>query len=64
MMQFLKRMPTKGVMAMRLDEDGNIIEVLENPGERKMVFISEVHEMNDSLWIGSVMMPFIWRYKI
>ncbi|XP_020685247.1 protein STRICTOSIDINE SYNTHASE-LIKE 10-like isoform X1 [Dendrobium catenatum] len=64
MMQFLKRMPTKGVMAMRLDEDGNIIEVLKNPGERKMVFISEVHEMNDSLWIGSVMMPFFWRYKI
>ncbi|KAL0919277.1 hypothetical protein M5K25_011363 [Dendrobium thyrsiflorum] len=61
---FSKRMTNKGAMAMRLDEDGKIIEVLENPGERKMVFISEVHEMNDSLWIGSVLMPFLWRYKI
>ncbi|XP_020576914.1 protein STRICTOSIDINE SYNTHASE-LIKE 10-like [Phalaenopsis equestris] len=64
MVMFFKRMRNEGAMALRLNEDGEVIEVLESLGRRKMMLISEVHEMNDSLWIGSVIMPFLWRYKI
>lgn len=58
------RMRNEGGMALRFDDAGEVMEVLESLGKKKMAFISEVHEMNDSLWIGSVIMPFLWHYKI
>ncbi|KAJ4758616.1 Strictosidine synthase [Rhynchospora pubera] len=43
-------------VAFRLDQDGNILEAL-NGGVT--TFISEVHEKNGLLWIGSVSNPYV-----
>ncbi|KAF9591652.1 hypothetical protein IFM89_005233 [Coptis chinensis] len=45
--------------AIKLNEEGKTIEVLEDSEGKTVRFISEVEEKNGKLWIGSVMMPFI-----
>ncbi|WOK96809.1 protein STRICTOSIDINE SYNTHASE-LIKE 10 [Canna indica] len=52
-------------LAVRLSEEGEVLEALEGFGERKdMRFISEVEERNGSLWVGSVLMPFLGVYHL
>ncbi|XP_077236648.1 protein STRICTOSIDINE SYNTHASE-LIKE 10-like [Tasmannia lanceolata] len=55
--------PEHGV-AMRFSEEGEILEVLEdnNDGET-LNSISEVEESNGTLWIGSVVMPYVGLFK-
>ncbi|CAK9184037.1 unnamed protein product [Ilex paraguariensis] len=45
-------------LAMRLSQEGAVIEMLEDKRGKKWKFISEVEERNGNLWIGSVSMPF------
>ncbi|KAK4708562.1 hypothetical protein R3W88_029487 [Solanum pinnatisectum] len=53
-----------GSLAIRLSEDGHVVEILEDPKRKRWKFVSEVHEMNGDLWIGSVKMPFAIKEKV
>lgn len=57
---FLARLVGRKGMGVRLDRDGNVVEVLEFS---KWKEVSEVHEENGYLWIGSVVMPYLVRDK-
>ncbi|KAL1548743.1 protein STRICTOSIDINE SYNTHASE-LIKE 2-like [Salvia divinorum] len=48
-------------MGIRLDRNGTVVDVLEYG---KWNEVSEVHEENGSLWIGSVIMPFSLTHTI
>ncbi|KAF8364577.1 hypothetical protein HHK36_017859 [Tetracentron sinense] len=50
--------------AIKLSEEGKVIEVLEDSDGRTLKFISEVEEKDGKLWIGSVLMPFIGIYNL
>ncbi|KAI3408786.1 Str_synth domain-containing protein [Psidium guajava] len=45
--------------AVKLGEEGEILEVLEDTEGKTVQFISEVEERDNKLWIASVMRPFI-----
>ncbi|XP_022744254.1 protein STRICTOSIDINE SYNTHASE-LIKE 2-like [Durio zibethinus] len=51
-------------LAMRLSEDGEILETLEHKSGKTMRSMSEVQEKDGHLWIGSINMPFIGLYRI
>ncbi|KAL6010065.1 hypothetical protein ACLOJK_000496 [Asimina triloba] len=55
--------PSNGV-AVRLSKEGEMLEVLEDRGGKVLRVISEVGERNGSLWIGSVLMPFVGLVKL
>ncbi|XWS43057.1 hypothetical protein CRYUN_Cryun16bG0068600 [Craigia yunnanensis] len=50
-------------LAMRLSEDGEILETLEDK-RNKMRSMSEVQEKDGHLWIGSIDLPFVGLYRI
>lgn len=51
--------------AIKLSEEGGILEVLEDVEGKKLRFISEVHEEEDGkLWIGSVLMSSLGVYQL
>uniref|UniRef100_A0A5B7B917 Strictosidine synthase conserved region domain-containing protein n=1 Tax=Davidia involucrata TaxID=16924 RepID=A0A5B7B917_DAVIN len=50
--------------AIKLSQEGEVLEVLEDSEGKSLRFISEVEEKNGKLWIGSVMMPFIGIYNL
>jgi hypothetical protein len=55
------------VIAVRLnEEDGKVMEMVSVHGDLQKVFrsVSEVEERNGSLWIGSVMSPFLGVCKL
>ncbi|PSS01746.1 Protein STRICTOSIDINE SYNTHASE-LIKE 2 like [Actinidia chinensis var. chinensis] len=49
-------------LAMRLSEDGEVLEVLEDKSINGWKCVSEVEERDRDLWIGSIRMPFV-AYK-
>ena len=50
--------------AVKLSEEGKVLEVLEDCKGKSMKFISEVEEKDGKLWIGSVLMPFVGVYNL
>ncbi|XP_060177402.1 protein STRICTOSIDINE SYNTHASE-LIKE 10 [Lycium barbarum] len=50
--------------AIKLSEDGQVVEVLEDIESKTLKFISEVEEKNGKLWIGSVMVPFLGVHEL
>lgn len=50
--------------AIKLSEEGKILEILEDSEGKALRFISEVEEKDGKLWIGSVMMPFLGIYNL
>ncbi|WCJ33366.1 Protein STRICTOSIDINE SYNTHASE-LIKE 10 [Euphorbia peplus] len=50
--------------AIKLNEDGEVMEILEDSDGKTLKFISEVEEKDGKLWIGSVLMPFIGVYNL
>lgn len=50
--------------AVRLSAEGEVLEVLEGVGDRRMRFISQVEERNGTLWLGSVITPFAGVYPL
>jgi len=54
------------VIALRLNEDGKTMEAISVHGAIQKVFksVSEVEERDGSLWIGSVMAPFLGVYRL
>jgi sugar lactone lactonase YvrE len=53
-----------GGLAVRLSENGDIVEVFEDRDGNRLKSISEVMEKDGKLWIGSIDLPFAGRYKI
>ncbi|KAK6124854.1 hypothetical protein DH2020_041388 [Rehmannia glutinosa] len=51
-------------MGIKLDRDGNVVEVLDSSKGKKWKFVSEVEEENGNLWIGSVTRSVIVKDKI
>ncbi|XP_065856192.1 protein STRICTOSIDINE SYNTHASE-LIKE 10-like [Euphorbia lathyris] len=51
-------------IAIKLNEDGKVVEILEDSEGKTLKFISEVEEKDGKLWIGSVLMPFIGVYNL
>ncbi|KAK4377990.1 hypothetical protein RND71_004286 [Anisodus tanguticus] len=51
-------------IAIKLGEDGKVLEVLEDVESKTLKFISEVEEKNGKLWIGSVMVPFLGVHEL
>ncbi|KAH9296350.1 hypothetical protein KI387_039938 [Taxus chinensis] len=51
-------------IAVRLNEDGKILEVLEDHVGSTVRLISEVEERNGQLWMGSVMVPNVALYTL
>ncbi|XP_062201832.1 protein STRICTOSIDINE SYNTHASE-LIKE 10-like [Phragmites australis] len=54
------------VIALRLSEEGRTVEAVSVHGAAQKAFksVSEVEERNGSLWIGSVMSPFLGVYHL
>ncbi|KAF5474242.1 hypothetical protein F2P56_006157 [Juglans regia] len=50
--------------AIKLSEEGKVLEVLEDCEGKTLKFISEVEEKDGKLWIGSVLMPFVGIYNL
>ncbi|CAL8169058.1 unnamed protein product [Prunus armeniaca] len=51
-------------LIIRLSEQGVILEMFEDTSGNRWKSISEVEEKDETLWIGSVTMPFAGKYKI
>ncbi|KAJ6912603.1 hypothetical protein NC651_015122 [Populus alba x Populus x berolinensis] len=51
-------------LAVRLSENGDILEVFEDEDGNRLESVSEVMEKDGRLWIGSVALPFAGRYRI
>ncbi|XP_021820499.1 protein STRICTOSIDINE SYNTHASE-LIKE 2-like [Prunus avium] len=51
-------------LIIRLSEQGVILEMLEDTSGNRWKSVSEVVEKDETLWIGSVKMPFAGKYKI
>ncbi|KAI3444343.1 hypothetical protein Pfo_029752 [Paulownia fortunei] len=50
--------------AIKLSNEGKILQVLEDVEGKTLRFISEVEERNGKLWIASVLMPYIGIYTL
>lgn len=49
---------------MKLSEEGETLQVLEDCEGKALKFASEAEEKDGKLWIGSVIMPFIGIYEL
>ncbi|XP_049412584.1 protein STRICTOSIDINE SYNTHASE-LIKE 10-like [Solanum stenotomum] len=50
--------------AIKLSDDGRVLEVLEDVEGKTLRSISEIEEKDGKLWIGSVVMPFLRVYGL
>ncbi|XP_043690699.1 protein STRICTOSIDINE SYNTHASE-LIKE 10-like [Telopea speciosissima] len=51
-------------IAVKLNEEGEVVEIFADSQGKTLKFISEVEEHNGNLWFGSVLMPFMGRYNL
>lgn len=51
-------------LAVRLSEDGDVLETLEDKIGNRFRSLSEVQEKDGVLWMGSIAMPFVGMYKM
>ncbi|KAG6580889.1 Protein STRICTOSIDINE SYNTHASE-LIKE 10, partial [Cucurbita argyrosperma subsp. sororia] len=49
--------------AVKLSEEGKVLEILEDCEGKTLKFISEVEEKDGKLWFGSVLVPFVGVYE-
>ncbi|KAL5546564.1 hypothetical protein UlMin_006251 [Ulmus minor] len=50
--------------AIKLSEEGKILDVLEDSTGKSLMFVSQVLEKDGKLWFGSVQMPFLGIYNL
>ncbi|XP_078152151.1 protein STRICTOSIDINE SYNTHASE-LIKE 10-like [Carex rostrata] len=46
-------------LAVRLTEEGEIVEILRGGAGKKLSHVSEIYERDGKLWVGSVILPFL-----
>uniref|UniRef100_A0A7N0USU9 Strictosidine synthase conserved region domain-containing protein n=1 Tax=Kalanchoe fedtschenkoi TaxID=63787 RepID=A0A7N0USU9_KALFE len=64
-LQFLfHQMGLPGAIAVKYSVEGELMEILEDGGGKVVKLISEVHERDGKLWLGSVLMPYIAVYNL
>ncbi|KAI5063341.1 hypothetical protein GOP47_0021888 [Adiantum capillus-veneris] len=51
--------PPHGVIAKYLISNGTLLQILEDVSGKVVKFVTEVHEHNGRLWIGSFLLPYI-----
>lgn len=51
-------------MAVKYSSEGEILQVLEDSKGKVVKAISEVEEKDGTLWMGSVLMPFVAVYNL
>ena len=51
-------------LAIRLSEQGEVLEIFEEKSGNRWTSIAEVEEKDGTLWIGSIIMPFAGKYRI
>ncbi|XP_014489729.1 protein STRICTOSIDINE SYNTHASE-LIKE 2 [Vigna radiata var. radiata] len=61
---YLAKLKRSSGMAIRLSEDGDILQVVEDKKWNKGRSISEVEERDGILWVGSIDAPFVSKYNI
>ncbi|XP_030549965.1 protein STRICTOSIDINE SYNTHASE-LIKE 10-like [Rhodamnia argentea] len=54
---------TKDPVAIKFSEQGRVVEVLDGGFGRTFEAVSEVEEFAGTLWIGSVTMPYVGKFK-
>ncbi|KAF8036279.1 hypothetical protein BT93_C2104 [Corymbia citriodora subsp. variegata] len=54
---------TKDPVAMKISEEGRVVEVLDGGFGTAFESVSEVEEFGGTLWIGSVTMPYVGKFK-
>ncbi|CAM8897924.1 unnamed protein product [Rhodiola kirilowii] len=64
-LQFLfHQMGLPGAIAVKYSPEGELLETLEDEGGKVVKLLSEVHERNGQLWLGSVLMPYVGVYNL
>ena len=61
---YLAKLKGSTGMAIRLSEEGHVLEIIEDKTGNRGRSISEVEERDGTLWIGSVDGPFAGKYNI
>ncbi|KAL2320688.1 hypothetical protein Fmac_029657 [Flemingia macrophylla] len=61
---YLAKLKRSTGLAIRLSEQGNILEIFEGKVGNRGRSISEVEERDGILWVGSIDSPFVARYSI
>ncbi|XP_054824142.1 protein STRICTOSIDINE SYNTHASE-LIKE 2-like isoform X2 [Prosopis cineraria] len=59
---YLAKVKSKSGFALRLSEEGEVLEMVQGRGRGRSV--SEVEERDGTLWVGSVDAPFAIKYQI
>lgn len=54
---------TKDPVAIKFDEDGKVVEMVDGKYRKRFESVSEVQENGGVLWIGSVTMPYVGKIK-
>lgn len=54
---------TRDPVAVQFDRNGRMVEVMDGRFQKTFESVSEVEEKNGTLWIGSVTMPHLGRFK-
>ncbi|TKY62681.1 STRICTOSIDINE SYNTHASE 2 [Spatholobus suberectus] len=61
---YLAKLKRSTGLAIRLSEQGDILEIIEDKIGKKGRSISEVEERDGILWVGSIDAPFVAKYNI
>lgn len=60
---YLAKVKGSSGLAMRLSEEGDVLEIVEEGRGNRRKSISEVEERNGVLWVGSMEAPFAAKYN-
>lgn len=60
---YLAKVKGSSGLAMRLSEEGDVLEIVEERRGNRRRSISEVEERNGVLWVGSMEAPFAAKYS-
>lgn len=55
---------TKDPVAIKYDTDGRAVEILDGKFKEMLASVSEVAEFHETLWIGSIEMPYLVKFRL
>lgn len=61
---FLAEIKGSTGLAIRLSEEGGVLEIIEDRSGKRGRSVSEVEEREGTLWVGSIDAPFAGKYRI
>ncbi|KAK2362772.1 protein STRICTOSIDINE SYNTHASE-LIKE [Trifolium repens] len=60
---YLAKLKGSSGLAIRLSEEGDVLEIVEDHRSGNRMSISDVEEKDEVLWVGSVDAPFVLKYN-